>query len=280
MQKLKVQLRNGFSDRNKIKLENVVMQLKDFDDRTRTAIINLNNIVIAFGKEKDVYEKKLQHMVKRIYSDLYCQEIKWDRNYDIDSAFEVMNKTIREDAYDDVLTVIEFFVNLYCQELNQDVYEFYNKVFEEEYVGYRFVDKQITTITDNVEIQEIEQVNDIGISSVQEHINKSLAYLSNRDKPDYENSIKESISAVEAMCNSIVGKGTLGQTLNKLEQNGIVIHGALKGAFSQLYGWTSDANGIRHAGDIGGASSTFDEAKFMLVSCCAFINYLKSSLKD
>ena len=45
-------------------------------------------------------------------------------------------------------------------------------------------------------------------------------------------------------------------------------------AFNALYGYTSDANGIRHAGDIGGPASTFEEAKFMLVSCSAFINYL------
>ena len=45
-------------------------------------------------------------------------------------------------------------------------------------------------------------------------------------------------------------------------------------AFNMLYGYTSDANGIRHAGNIGGPSSTFEEAKFMLVSCSAFVNYL------
>ena len=62
--------------------------------------------------------------------------------------------------------------------------------------------------------------------------------------------------------------------LKKLEENGVMIHSGLKSAFNTLYGYTSDANGIRHAGDIGGKSSTFEEAKFMLVSCCAFINYL------
>lgn len=54
----------------------------------------------------------------------------------------------------------------------------------------------------------------------------------------------------------------------------MVIHAGLKSAFNMLYGYTSDANGIRHAGDIGGPSSTFEEAKFMLVSCSAFVNYL------
>lgn len=54
----------------------------------------------------------------------------------------------------------------------------------------------------------------------------------------------------------------------------------MKSAFEKLYGYTSDANGIRHAGNIGGNSSTFEEAKFMLVSCSAFINYLIGVLAD
>jgi len=41
-----------------------------------------------------------------------------------------------------------------------------------------------------------------------------------------------------------------------------------------MYGYTSDEDGIRHAmleePDVG-----FEDAKFMLVACSAFINYLK-----
>ena len=102
--------------------------------------------------------------------------------------------------------------------------------------------------------------------------------LADRNQPDYENSIKESISAVEALCEILTGtkgkEATLGKMIKKLEDNGVEIHSGLKSAFNILYGYTSDANGIRHAGDIGGPASTFEEAKFMLVSCCAFVNYL------
>ena len=103
-------------------------------------------------------------------------------------------------------------------------------------------------------------------------------YLANREVPDYENSIKESISAVEAMCEILTGlkgrEAILGNMLKKIEERGVSIHGGLKVAFNALYGYTSDANGIRHAGDLGGPASTIEEAKFMLVSCSAFVNYL------
>jgi len=81
--------------------------------------------------------------------------------------------------------------------------------------------------------------------------------------------------AVECICSIIIGKSaTLGDALKKLEDNGLKIHGAMKEAFGKLYGYTSDGTGIRHAGQLGGPHATFEEAKFMLVSCCAFVNYL------
>ena len=48
----------------------------------------------------------------------------------------------------------------------------------------------------------------------------------------------------------------------------------MKEAFIKLYGYASDAKGIRHAGKLGGTDASFEEAKFMLVSCCAFTNYV------
>jgi hypothetical protein len=51
------------------------------------------------------------------------------------------------------------------------------------------------------------------------------------------------------------------------------LHGALKKSFSALYGYTSDADGIRHA-MLDEANLTFTDAKYMLVACTAFINYV------
>jgi hypothetical protein len=41
----------------------------------------------------------------------------------------------------------------------------------------------------------------------------------------------------------------------------------------KLYGYTSDDSGIRHA-ILDQPTVGFDEAKFMIVSCSAFVNYL------
>jgi len=43
--------------------------------------------------------------------------------------------------------------------------------------------------------------------------------------------------------------------------------------YSKLYGYTSDSDGIRHA-LLKENKLNFEDAKFMLVSCSAFVNYL------
>jgi hypothetical protein len=105
-----------------------------------------------------------------------------------------------------------------------------------------------------------------------------LELLSNRKNPDYRNSIKESISAVESMAKTITQKpkADLEEALRILERSG-KIHGALKAGFSKLYGYTSDEGGIRHA-MMEEPDLSSSDAQFFLVSCSAFTNYLKSKI--
>jgi len=102
-----------------------------------------------------------------------------------------------------------------------------------------------------------------------------LSKLSDRKNPDYRNSIKESISAVEAMAVIISGRSgaTLGDAL-KVIKDTIGLHSALEKGFLAIYGYTSDADGIRHA-MLSESKCDFEDAKYMLVSCSAFVNYLK-----
>lgn len=112
------------------------------------------------------------------------------------------------------------------------------------------------------------------------HLLSSLNLLSNRENPDYRNSIKESISAVEAVCQVFTNdpKVELGTALKVLEDK-MGLHGALKNGFRSLYGYTSDADGIRHA-MLEVSNLTFIDAKFMLVACTAFINYIIGKAAD
>jgi hypothetical protein len=80
------------------------------------------------------------------------------------------------------------------------------------------------------------------------------------------------------MCNLIAksSSATLGRALNELARNNtVVMHPALKDAFVKLHGYTSNADGIRYA-LLEESNLGFEDAKFMLVSCSAFVNYLKA----
>ena len=157
-----------------------------------------------------------------------------------------------------------------------------NNALEKEMAGYRIIDNSIAQITSEEEILEIEQALDSYsmYTSVNTHLRTSIKYFSDRENPSYRNSIKESISAVESLCGIITGyeNATLGQALNIVEKK-FAIHGALKKAFSNLYGYTSDTGGIRHSLLKDEIEVSFEDAKFVLVSCSAFLNYLRVKIE-
>ena len=74
-----------------------------------------------------------------------------------------------------------------------------NKVLEDELSAYRFVGNQITQITSESEISEVEEALKSPITAVKTHLERALELLSDKEAPDYRNSIKESICAVEAI---------------------------------------------------------------------------------
>lgn len=272
----KVRLRGGFSDRNNINSENKEMQYTSLDERTRNMLINLTSLLLH-----EVDFQRTQEFYLAIIFNVFAWEWDFSKRCDEEELNQIIFQVIRENSYDEVFSMLEFLIQQFVKMFpynDEDFASDYNAVFEKEYVGYRFLNQKIVPITDENEMESIEQALKSPYSVVNVHMSKAVTFLADRENPDYENSIKESISAVEAICEILTGvkgkEATLGNMLKKIEESGVVIHGALKSAFNILYGYTSDANGIRHAGDIGGPSSTFEEAKFMLVSCSAFINYL------
>ncbi len=178
--------------------------------------------------------------------------------------------------------LIEFLAKLDSRALHVGFIADCNSALKKEMAGYRIVDESIAQITSEEEIVEIEQAlkNSSKWTPVNTHLKTSIEYFSNRENPDYRNSIKEAISAVESLCVIITGdkRATLGQALSKIEKK-FQIHGALKSAFSALYGYTSDSGGIRHSLLEDDIIVSFADAKFMLVSCSAFINYLKVKIE-
>lgn len=285
----KVQVRGGFSDRRGIKPLNTKMQLDELDNRTRIGIANLLREWYDDGEFAQYRSEFCERLLKDIYFEFVDDQARYIIKYQNDDFIEsYIYLPISENSYDEVLTIVEYITNYFLQwQMSQyqkgvlyyDLIDYkaeINELFQREYVGYRFIDGEITPISDDIEVAEIEKSLDIKFQGCKSHIKKALGFLSDRENPDYKNSIKESISAVESICQIIAqnSKATLGEALKKLEEHGVKIHEAMKKSFSSLYGYTSDEGGIRHCEGMFESNVTFEEAKFMLVSCSAFVNYL------
>ena len=190
-----------------------------------------------------------------------------------------------EDSWYTVYDHIEAIVQLLSDEALGDAEARDNLVteinyhLETEMAAYRIVGGRVADITSDQEIEAIEaaQSDASALAGVRTHLQDALGKLTSRSAPDYRNSIKESISAVEALCQAITQdpSATLGKALKRLVTAGVPLHPSLEQAWHKLYGYTSDKSGIRHALS-DEPTITFDDAKYMLVSCSSFITYLLS----
>ncbi|WP_295073521.1 AbiJ-NTD4 domain-containing protein [Tabrizicola sp.] len=151
-----------------------------------------------------------------------------------------------------------------------------NTILERERAAFRFADDQLVRISDPIELDEVEQALTVNpAEAVRAHIQRAAELYSDRRNPDYRNSIKESISAVEAAVSFISGKRSVGVSRHLQEVLADeVLHPALRQGFEKLYAYTSDAEGIRHSLMEDGRTITQEDARYMLISCSAFANYL------
>jgi len=231
--------------------------------------------------KRAVNHYSLKNLTKKIWNDFYKEPMDI-----IDLGSNRFINEIREEFFYpeewyEVYDFIEFIAqNFENDKVNKEFMEYCNKIMEREVSAYRFVGGQIAQITNYEEIQEIEDAitNPLTSELVKKHFSNSLKLLTDKKSPDYRNSIKESISAVECLAKKIIGNPntTLGAALNEIEKKGTIeFHNDLKEGLKKIYHYTSDAAGIRHA--LKDSSNVeFDDAKFMLVSCTAFCNYLTS----
>lgn len=154
-----------------------------------------------------------------------------------------------------------------------------NTTLIEEHAPYRIVQGHVVPISSETEIAAITEAssnNQDKFASSRQHIQTALSIFSQKPEPDYRNVIKESISAVEATVKVINGESSesLGRGLKNMKRREFADPALLDG-FEKIYGWASNKEGIRHAlmdsSTLGAA-----EAKFFLVACSAFSNYLRT----
>lgn len=222
--------------------------------------------------------QRVEFLVKLYWLHYFKQPLDTIPNYDRDhprSAYDTLRDHFFESKWWEAYDFLEFTLKNAEDEWANSLKEICNSFLQAENAAYRLVDKEVVEIADENEIEAIESAIELQFRSISQHLQRSLELLSDKQAPDYRNSIKEAISAVEAACRLLSGDGkaTLGAALKKVDA-AQPIHPAFKDALSKLYGYTSDNDGIRHSLTEAGTPPSYADAKFMLVSASAFINFL------
>ena len=291
-----VRFRGGFSDRNNINPLSKTMQFTEFSKETRICIWNILYEYINRYLEQYNSNREAKEALCNVFaSELLNLPI--DEHNSYERVVGLIKEIIMDYSYDQVLDVIEFVgkcipikdKNLANYGFNYNEYyqspkrmtpeDMFNPLFEQEYIGYRFINDQIVSITNESEIAEIKNSLNTPYEKVNGFMEKALSFLSEKEK-DFKNSIKESVSALECLCSTLSGEnGTLGSLVSKLEQT-YCIHPALTESIKKLYGFASDESGVRHGNNGAIHNVTFAEANLVLIICSGLINYFVSITKN
>ena len=150
-----------------------------------------------------------------------------------------------------------------------------NDLLEDQGCAYRFISEELAPLTNPLEVQEVSRAADSAIESVAEHIRAALALMPPNPDHSARNSIKESISAVEAALKNLTGDATatLGEGL-KLFAKKYQLDQSLYRVIEQIYAFTNAPSGMRHAKAKEAPDVTIDQARLMVVVCSAFSNHL------
>lgn len=268
-----------FSERHGFVAPRSVLQTEGMDDALRASLWNVvQEIIWSSHQSRSHYSytthSNLYGLIKRYWSNFFKTPLN-DIPQHIQETIQAVRKYFFSAEWYEVYDFIEFTASMIGGNGEKFV-RAVNAVLEREMSGYRLVDRKVVPITSAEELSAIEEALQAtaGLTGARTHISRALALLSDRKNPDYRNSIKESISAVESAVQSITDNpsASLGDALKYVSAKA-PMHPALNKGLSSLYGYTSDASGIRHA-LLEESELDFVDAKFMLAACSSFVNYL------
>ena len=192
-----------------------------------------------------------------------------DGEFETDEARSLVREWYFDASWHEVYHILEHVVSNSPIERQLDLA---NTLLNKEGSAYRFVDSVLVPITNDEELAAIEAAlqHSGPFDVASQHIKQAVTLLSDLDNPDARNAIKESISAVESAVGVASGdqKTGLAKALQKLG-----LHPQLERAWNNMYNWTSEEDGVRHAmkemPQVGLA-----EARYMVVACSAFCELL------
>ena len=262
-----------FSQRKGLKPVAEIIQIDSMNSELRNSLWNALDVAIWSSDDFAYGQYSIEPFSKALWFHFFKEPIDSRPGPSYKILEQIRGRFFGYEWFE-VYDFLEFVVGYY-QNSKPRLDSVLNWILERELSGYRFVSGHLTDITSAQELEMLETaLTDSRFPGVDAHLQQALELYANRENPDYRNSIKESISAVESMARIASGnpKATLHDALKVIEKKEL-LHPALKDGFIKLYGYTSDADGIRHA-MLDEPNLTAADARYFLLSCTSFINYL------
>lgn len=215
----------SFAERRGFVESRTVIQHDSLDDETRIALWNLLAVLPSFFESVRV--QSTQYVTETedrtqlgLLDHVWTQAFKRPRDERPYPAemWQSIKATILKDQWWIALNLIEEIAKYlsrnetqYTRGLAAELVAQFNDSFEQHLLGFRFIGREITPIDSNEEAFAIgAALQDVsGFGGAKHHLARAIALLADRQTPDYPNSIKESISAVEAVVKLVTGEGTL-----------------------------------------------------------------------
>jgi len=212
----------------------------------------------------------------KLFKDEYYK-LPWFKVYDaIELITFLLQKEMENILNDPVLSIHRLkIINFYNSWL-EDI----NSALKRNFAPYRLLKEGLVVpITNETEIKTIEEAlkKSYGkFAPVYEHLKKSIKFFSHRENPDYENTIKEAVSALESLANILLNRK--GRSLTALHQklaSEFNLPKFVELQIKELYNWASNSP-IRHGTGEKPNVIGQEEAYLILVQTSALINYLLS----
>lgn len=245
------------------------VQLEELDEATRRGIWNVTYGMFFVDRQRRGYNETVRAVFLPVW--LHILEKPADEYPGADYVRDHVKSWITNAEWYLVYDLVELLAIKhwpFAEVINQQLATFN--------AGYRLLETQVVPISDATELSEIESAIGSKHEGTRHHLKQALEHLADRENPDYPNSIKESISAVESKAGQLTGKSTLGKALDEMKKSGPYVHPSLIEGWKKIYGWASDEDGLRHGGD-SAPTADQDLARYMLVSCSAFVNLLTAA---
>ena len=251
--------KSTFSEREGIEKPEVDIQKASMDERLKNKLWNAVYLLLLKRADMNIsiesYSYDFSMIADLIWLEHFC--LPYDDMPKYGSALvSLIKHKYGAMKWNQVYDFLDFIATeLPDRSIAERLMEQCNRILEEERSAYHFVGGILSPITSEIEISAIESAISSSAGPVRQLMEKALREFSNRDKPDYPNSIKDSISAVESLCKIIADEKnkTLSDSLKRVGER-LGIHGSLLKSLDSLYGYRNVKSGVGH-----GSTQTISE---------------------